>query len=212
MHSPQLPDPAQCVTKRATRLFTCNTTFAVYTQTLARKMPAQHLGIRCETSTTGTRATRGAHSREDRRPLSSFSGGDWRSNSPPDWGPIARLKGADFIPSTCTHKATVMPHFQAHQRLEVVLFARPDDRSCVPEFAPDDMRAKRFCERPITQTRYRGFGTEGSLHGYQSSAKSTEEADISNILFSERPRSWDDCPSSFSHTSRQRVSTTRLSV
>jgi hypothetical protein len=53
-------------------------------------------------------------------------------------------------------RATVMPHFQARQRLEVVLFMHPNDRSCVPDFAPDDMRAKRFCERPITQARHRG--------------------------------------------------------
>jgi len=48
-----------------------------------------------------------------------------------------------------------MPHFQARQRLEVVLFAHPNDRFCAPEFATDDMRAERFRERPITQARRR---------------------------------------------------------
>jgi hypothetical protein len=48
-----------------------------------------------------------------------------------------------------------MRHFQARQRLEVLLLAHPDDRSRVPELAPDDIRAKRLCERPITQARYR---------------------------------------------------------
>jgi hypothetical protein len=54
---PSAPTPRQAldltlgVTKRATRLFTCNTTFPVTTQTLARKSPAQQVGIRCEAST-----------------------------------------------------------------------------------------------------------------------------------------------------------------
>jgi hypothetical protein len=72
---PSAPTPRQAldltsgVTKRATRLFTCNTTFPVTTQTLARKSPAQHPGIRCEASTTGTRGTRGSQPMQPFKPI-----------------------------------------------------------------------------------------------------------------------------------------------
>jgi hypothetical protein len=72
--------------------FMCNTTFTACTQTLARKMPAQHLGIRCESShIRDPRHAGGGHSREDQRSLSGFFRKGFQGHSTHPIGAIERL-------------------------------------------------------------------------------------------------------------------------
>jgi hypothetical protein len=78
----QLLDLTSRVTKRGTRLFTCNTTFPAPTQALARKSPAQHLGIRCERSLT-----------QDPRDAGEPTRGPFSSRYRVFEGAIARLEG-----------------------------------------------------------------------------------------------------------------------
>ena len=108
----QVFDRAGGVTKCDTRLFTCNTTFPVTTQTLARKSPAQHLGIRCESHTHGTRDTRGETFGDRFSDRHRTFAGRYRGHSTTSSEPIKPLKKGRTSPSTETLSVLHRERFQ----------------------------------------------------------------------------------------------------
>jgi hypothetical protein len=101
--------PAQCVTKRATRLFTCNTTFPAYTQTLACKMAAQHLGIRCEVSHTRDPRYAGEPTNATIQADNRAFGGDSSGNPSLKVTTVRRRTRPGLHPSADTHRLNVVP-------------------------------------------------------------------------------------------------------
>lgn len=129
----QLLDPARGVTKCDTCRFICNTTFPAYTQTLARKMAAQHLGIRCERSPNRNRGTRGSRYRnhstaDDRFFREEFS---WHSAHPT--GRDGQLKEED-LPRQWSHH---LSNIENSGRRRGATPQTSDNSSPTPDPAPD---------------------------------------------------------------------------